>query len=749
MKKIISALTVTILLIAALCSALQASAQDNYLPSSYNSDPENPMYMTSVKNQGKYGICWAFAAIACCESEAIKNHGANPDEINLSELHLAYFSYNFQDDVTGDEISTTVPFYEIGADSTFPIFTLSKWIGLVDESVASFEEFAEDPTKVPDESLKYGNNEYYIKNAYTFDYSTDIEDIKKAIMEYGAVQSAYFSADEYHNTDTSAYYCPSAFDINHAITIIGWDDNYSKDNFVESARPSSDGAWLVKNSWGENMDINGYFWLSFEDASITNAIAYDVEPAASFEPTNVYQHDGGFSLVNYEYESICVANIFQAKSSEELLSVSVFTFDANNTPYDLEIYVNPDNLTPEDFFEKPPVYEQEGVISKSGFETLDLTTPVILNEGDVFIVCIETSACIGFDAPQEISKNGAVVAVSNPTTLPNQTYIAIDNYAFYDTAIEDDVTPVNARIKAFTKNCDLGEATLESLPAMKSIEYGQSLKESALIGGSVIDSLHNTEIRGSWSFKDSSLIPENGDTVEVIFTPDNSHYQTFTKAVTAVVTPSSPIIELGFEKTSYSDSDPLKLTISLKNKYSDSIDSFGTVSYTYKIEDGEPVSFDGTLLPGKEMEGKKITITATVSEVDGKYLIATKSLSFTVPKSSTPNEDSQKETQDNNDLESETLEPTDTSDTQTDDNVDESIDEGIDESSDENIDESINESINESEAESIRESLEESVKESVKDKVLDSISCFSSASIPAIFAICALAAGITFKKKRH
>ena len=722
MKKIISALIVIILIITALASTLQASAQEDALPESYNADPENPMYVTSVKNQGSYGICWAFAAIACCESEAIKNHGADPNEIDLSELHLAYFSYNFKDDGTGDEISTTVPFYEIGADSTFPIFTLSKWIGLVDESVASFEEFAEDPTKVPDESLKYGNNEYYIKNAYTFNYATDIEDIKKAIMEYGAVQSAYFSADEYHNTDTSAYYCPSAFDINHAITIIGWDDNYSKDNFVESARPSSDGAWLVKNSWGENTDINGYFWLSFEDASITSAIAYDVEPAASFEPTNIYQHDGGFSLVNYEYESICVANIFQAKSNEELLSVGVFTFDANNTPYSLTIFVNPNNLSPDTFFEKEPVYEQEGVISKSGFETIDLSTSVLLNEGDVFIICIETSACIGLDAPQEIDKGGAIVAVSNTTALPNQTYISIDDYAFYDVTKED-TTPTNARIKAFTKNCDLGEATLESLPTMKSIEYGQSLNDASLVGGSIIDSLHNTEIRGSWSFKDSSLIPENGDTVEIIFTPDNDHYQAFTATVSAVVAPSSPIIELGFEKTSYSKTDPLKLTISLKNKYSDSITSFGSVSYTYRIENGDPISFDGALFPGDETSGKSITITATVSAVDGKYIVTTKDIILTIPEdSSSADDDSQTDTQDT------TVPESDVVDT----------DEVITDSQ-----------INESEAESLRESVEESVRESVKDKVLDSISCFSSASIPAIFTICALAAGITFKKKRH
>ena len=38
---------------------------------------------------------------------------------------------------------------------------------------------------------------------------------------------------------------------NHAVTIIGWDDNYSKDNFV--SKPERDGAWIVKNSYGTEM----------------------------------------------------------------------------------------------------------------------------------------------------------------------------------------------------------------------------------------------------------------------------------------------------------------------------------------------------------------------------------------------------------------------------------------------------------------------------------------------------------------
>ena len=38
-----------------------------------------------------------------------------------------------------------------------------------------------------------------------------------------------------------------------AIAIVGWDDNYSKENFkaINGVLPENDGAWLVKNSLGD------------------------------------------------------------------------------------------------------------------------------------------------------------------------------------------------------------------------------------------------------------------------------------------------------------------------------------------------------------------------------------------------------------------------------------------------------------------------------------------------------------------
>ena len=56
---------------------------------------------------------------------------------------------------------------------------------------------------------------------------------------------------------------------NHAVCIIGWDDNFSKDNFPEECRPKNDGAYIAINSWGEDWGENGVFYISYED--------YDVE----------------------------------------------------------------------------------------------------------------------------------------------------------------------------------------------------------------------------------------------------------------------------------------------------------------------------------------------------------------------------------------------------------------------------------------------------------------------------------------
>ena len=92
---------------------------------------------------------------------------------------------------------------------------------------------------------------------------------------------------EYLDTDTWAHYTSESAALNHAVTVVGWDDAYSKENFLEGKQPPADGAWLVKNSWGAGSEDSpnwgdwgidedgdgvgdGCFWLSYYDMSLVH-----------------------------------------------------------------------------------------------------------------------------------------------------------------------------------------------------------------------------------------------------------------------------------------------------------------------------------------------------------------------------------------------------------------------------------------------------------------------------------------------
>ena len=82
------------------------SLQTEDLPEKY--DSRDYGYITPVKNQGDYNTCWAFGTAASCEAYMIK-HGVHVGEngpvadqsLNLSEYHLAYYTYTDAYDAEG------------------------------------------------------------------------------------------------------------------------------------------------------------------------------------------------------------------------------------------------------------------------------------------------------------------------------------------------------------------------------------------------------------------------------------------------------------------------------------------------------------------------------------------------------------------------------------------------------------------------------------------------------------------------
>lgn len=127
------------------------------------------------------------------------------------------------------------------------------------------------------ESMAY-QDKVHVQNFYKINMS-DTEDVKNAIVNYGAVGIDYYAlatywSNQYYNASTSGYYCYNTNSGNHAVSIVGWDDDYAASNFP--TQPDGNGAWIVRNSWGTDYGDDGYFYLSYYDKSISTT-AYAVE----------------------------------------------------------------------------------------------------------------------------------------------------------------------------------------------------------------------------------------------------------------------------------------------------------------------------------------------------------------------------------------------------------------------------------------------------------------------------------------
>ena len=236
-------------------------------------DPRSLGLVTSVKNQGQWGLCWNYAALSTVESCFIKT-GLTDSTIDLSELYAAYACYKRGH--TDNDISFTT-FCNKGSQPALVYNTMNDGFGPVLESTVPWKEPTDNFT-LSDEVLNshlYEIQKYYITN---IDNSKEnISKIKYLISNYGATTiSLYmyytngwgFKEAGSVNGDASFYFPQEINSVNHALSVVGWDDNYPATNFGVTA--PGNGAWLVKNSYGsgDTRFGSGYMWVSYYDGSM-------------------------------------------------------------------------------------------------------------------------------------------------------------------------------------------------------------------------------------------------------------------------------------------------------------------------------------------------------------------------------------------------------------------------------------------------------------------------------------------------
>ncbi len=446
------------------------------LPSRFpgNTDKETKEKITAmyppVRDQANFGTCWDFSTIAPVEFREINKERADKS-IDLSELYLGLGIYKTREnpivgnDAAVSEIVPKVPEDEKASDA-FLLDTggnhlltgqyLSKGFGFVSENELPYAESAVDANGYKrDPRFDENNNLINIdldalaeKEIYDLTdlYEVNIHEekgmkiVKEALIQNGAV-GIFFDAQtdgdkykSYYNESNNAYYCNISGIPNHLVTVVGWNDDFSRSNF--NVDPGADGAWLVRNSWnykdqGDFYDYSNYFWLSYYDKGLKNG-AYIFEVTKDVKRyDNNYYYDTQIHNPRW-FNGASVANVYKVqKDSNEYLNEVTLEF-LEPTDYQIEIYRNLKNSSPISGI-KLEESTTKGEFALPGIYTVPLASPALIEKDTSFSVVVSTGkSSVCYESDLEL-KN-----VKSKCGLKNGQSFYLKNGEWIDLADDED-----------------------------------------------------------------------------------------------------------------------------------------------------------------------------------------------------------------------------------------------------------------------------------------------------------------------
>lgn len=335
-------------------------------PSKWDSrDQDGQKWITPVRDQGKHNTCWTFATYATLEAQLLKSGWGEYDfsEKNMATLH-------------GFDISL-----EAGGIYDMAAAYLLRWGGAIAETNDAYKTSASAWSTSP-----MLNPAFHVQNIVWIPprkSSTDNDTLKAAITNYGAVATSIMWDDACEQAE-SYYYSDDEYP-NHAVAVIGWDDDYEASKFNRT--PNGNGAWLIKNSWGEAIGTNGYYFVSYYDnmfARTEDGVVF-IPATAEENYTAVYGYDKFGRVGDCSDDNDLEAAVFTSAWNEEVAAIGVYSF-LESQDYSVAVYTNVMKGADSPISGGTLAYTQNGSLTHAGYTTIRLAKPVKLADGTTFAV---------------------------------------------------------------------------------------------------------------------------------------------------------------------------------------------------------------------------------------------------------------------------------------------------------------------------------------------------------------------------
>jgi len=399
---------------------MQVPGARGTLPATY--DLRTLGKVTSVKDQNPHGTCWAFASLASLESCLLPGETWDFSEDNM--LLTSGFD-NRGDPYTGGHVLMSTAY-------------LVRWGGPVNESEDAYDDSYTPPGLTPRKHVQEVN---WIPPRGS---ALDNDNVKNAVMQYGGADASlgWYGSPEgssYYNASTASYYYNGSASINHAVLIVGWDDNYPAANFATA--PPGNGAFIVKNSWGATHGSNGYLYVSYYDSKCGRSI----NPMAVFDKaestsnyTDVYQYDplGYVGDCGFWSSTGWFANVFTAQATASLSAVGFYTVVPGAS---YEVYTGSSLVAKK--------LRTSGTLAYMGYHTVTLPSSVGVTSGRQFVVAVKMTSP-GYSRPIAVEYPAANYS-SGATAQAGQSYVSSTGTSWTDLTTR--LTAANVCLKAYVK----------------------------------------------------------------------------------------------------------------------------------------------------------------------------------------------------------------------------------------------------------------------------------------------------------